>query len=127
MTEWLAHPSEFGVRPKTVRHKRTYQASLIHGDAEIHLCEYVMPDGTCGRGFVNGSLTWSFLGEGVEAIDDDNLLPAYCGWGSANSLTLADAQRGWGRMNREMEIWIAWLVGCCYGGLVRWMAIVQIP
>jgi len=80
MAEWLAHPNEFGVRPKSVRHKRTYQASLIHGDAEIHLCEYVMPDGTCGRGFVNGSLTWSFLGEGVEAIDDDNLLLAYCGW-----------------------------------------------
>ena len=80
MAEWLAHPNEFGVRPKSVRCKRTYKASLIHGDAEIHLCEYVMPDGKQGRGFVNGSLTWSFLGDGVNAIDDDNLILAYCGW-----------------------------------------------
>lgn len=80
MAEWLAHPNEFGVRPKSVRHKRTYQTSLIHGDTEIHLCEYLMPDGTRGRGFVNGSLTWSFLGVGVNGIDDENLILAYCGW-----------------------------------------------
>lgn len=47
---------------------------------EIHLAEYVMPDGMQGRGFVNGSLTWAFLGSGVNAIDDDNLIVAYCGW-----------------------------------------------
>ena len=81
MAEWLAHPNEFGVRPKSVRHKRTYKGNLMgHGDVEIQLIEYVMPDGTQGRGFVNGPLTWSFLGEGVNVIDDDNLLLAYCGW-----------------------------------------------
>lgn len=63
MAEWLAHLSEFGVRPKTVRFKRTYKADLItYGKVEIHLVEYTMPDGTVGRGFVNGGLTWSFLG-----------------------------------------------------------------
>ena len=81
MAEWLAHPNEFGVRPKTVRLKRTYKANLItQGDRELHLVEYAMPDGTTGRGFVNGSLTWSFLGEEVNAISDDDLLVAYCGW-----------------------------------------------
>ena len=81
MAEWLAHPNEFGVRPATVRLKRTYKANLItQGDRELHLVEYAMPDGTIGRGFVNGSLTWSFLGEEVNAISDDDLLVAYCGW-----------------------------------------------
>lgn len=81
MAEWLADPNEFGVRPKRVRLKRTYRGNLItHGDVELHLVEYEMPDGTSGRGFVNGSLTWSFLGDGVNTISDDDLLVAYCGW-----------------------------------------------
>jgi len=81
MAEWLAHPNEFGVWPETVRLKRTYKADLItHGDRELHLVEYAMPGGTIGRGFVNGALTWSFLGEDVNAISDDDLLVAYCGW-----------------------------------------------
>ena len=81
MAAWLAHPNEFGVPPKSVRYKRTYKGTLMgHGDVEIHLVEYVMPDGTQGRGFVNGALTWSFVGDGINAIDDDKLLLAYCGW-----------------------------------------------
>jgi hypothetical protein len=81
MAEWLAHPMEFGVRPRSVRHKRTYKGKLLtYGNVEIHLVEYVMPDGTRGRGFVNGSLTWSFLGDEINAIDDDDLIVAYCGW-----------------------------------------------
>jgi hypothetical protein len=81
MTEWLAHPNEFGQRPASVRYRKTYRAELItHGPVDIDLVDYVMPDGTRGRGFVNGPLTWSFLGEGVQAISDDDLLLAYCGW-----------------------------------------------
>jgi hypothetical protein len=81
MAQWLAHPNEFGVRPKRVRLKRTYRLSVItYGDVKLHLVEYGMPDGTAGRGFVNGSLTWSFLGDEVNAISDDDLLIAYCGW-----------------------------------------------
>lgn len=65
MAEWLAHPNEFGVRPKRVQLKRTYRVNVItYGDVKLHLVEYEMPDGTAGRGFVNGSLTWSFLGDG---------------------------------------------------------------
>lgn len=52
MADWLAHPNEFGVRPKTVRFKRTYKAELVtHGKLEIHLVEYTRPDDTTGRGF----------------------------------------------------------------------------
>ena len=81
MAEWLAHPNEFGVKPKSVRLRRTYKGNVTtYGDVELHLVAYEMPDGTRGRGFVNGSLTWSFLGEGVGAIGDDDLLVAYCGW-----------------------------------------------
>lgn len=81
MAQWLSHPNEFGVAPLSVRHKRTYQGDVMgHGDVEVHLVEYAMPDGRQGRGFVNGSYTWSFLGDGVNAIDDDNLMLAYCGW-----------------------------------------------
>ena len=81
MAEWLAHPMEFGVPPKSVRLKRTYRGKVItQGGVKIHLVEYEMPDGTTGRGFVNGSLTWSFIGSEVNAIDDDQLMVAYCGW-----------------------------------------------
>lgn len=81
MTEWLAHPMEFGVRPESVHFKRTYKAKLItYGDVQIHLVYYKMPDGISGRGFVNDGLTWSFLGEPVNLINDDELFVAYCGW-----------------------------------------------
>jgi hypothetical protein len=81
MAEWLAHPHEFGTRPKDMRFKCTYRVDVItHGDMDLHLLEYTMPDGTTGRGFVNGSLTWSFLGDEVNAISDDDLVVAYCGW-----------------------------------------------
>ncbi len=81
MADWLAHPMEFGVPPKTVRFKRTYRGEVIvTGAVEIHLVEYEMPDGTKGRGFVNGPLTWSFLGEEVNAMSDDDLMVAYWGW-----------------------------------------------
>lgn len=81
MADWLAHPMEFGVQPKTVRLKRTYRGEvIITGAFKIHLVEYEMPDGTTGRGFVNGSLTWSFMSEGVNAIADDDLTLAYWGW-----------------------------------------------
>jgi len=83
MAEWLSYPAEFGVQPTFVHFKRTYKATLItYGDAEIHLVEYAMPDGTKGRGFAfaNGSLTWSFIGPEINAIKDDDLFEAYCGW-----------------------------------------------
>ena len=81
MAEWLEHPNEFGVKPKSVKFKKTYKGRLLGlGDTEIHLVDYTMPDGRTGRGFVNGSLTWSFLGDEVNSIDDNNLIKAYCGW-----------------------------------------------
>jgi len=81
MSEWLAHPAEFGTSPKSVRYKRTYKGELLsYGTVEIHLVAYEMPDGTVGRGFVNGDLTWSFLGNDVNRINETDLLSAYCGW-----------------------------------------------
>ena len=81
MADWLAHPMEFGVRPKSVRFRHTHRAKLVtYGPVEIHVVDYEMPDGTKGRGFVNGSLTWSFTGEEVNAIADQDHFVAYCGW-----------------------------------------------
>jgi hypothetical protein len=81
MAVWLAHPLEFGVRPTSVHLKHTYKVDLVtYGKKMIHLVEYTMPDGTTGRGFVNGGLTWSFIGPEVNAIKDDDLFVAYCGW-----------------------------------------------
>jgi hypothetical protein len=81
MAEWLAFPTEFGVPPTSVRHKHTYKANLTgHGKVKIHMVDYVMPDGTRGRGFVNGPFTWSFIGEEINRIQDNSLVIAYCGW-----------------------------------------------
>jgi hypothetical protein len=81
MAEWLSHPSEFGVAPKLVRCRKTEKAKLVtYGKVQIHVVDYEMPDGKKGRGFVNDSLTWSFLGDGVNAISDDDHFTAYCGW-----------------------------------------------
>lgn len=80
MAEWLAHPSEFGVAPKAVRHLRTYKLTLVgDGDIDVHLVEYEMPGHTKSRGFVNPPLTWSFIGD-TSGFSDNELLIAYCGW-----------------------------------------------
>jgi len=90
LADWLAHPSEFGVAPKKVTLKKTYRVNFPGwGPQKVHLLEYEMPDGTRGRGFV-GPLTWSFLGEGVDAVGDDRLVLAYAGW----AWLTASLQRG---------------------------------
>lgn len=81
MSQWLSHPYEFGEEPKSVHFVRTYKLNLIsYGKVKIHLVEYEMMDGTKGRGFVNAHLTWSFTGDDIDKIEDDDLLMAYCGW-----------------------------------------------
>lgn len=81
MAEWLAHPMEFGVAPESVRYRKTHKTNdITQRKVEIHVVDYKMPDGTKGRGFVNGSLTWSFLGDKMNAISDEDLFLAYCGW-----------------------------------------------
>lgn len=80
LANWLAHPSEFGCAPRSIKHLRAYPLNLMaFGPTEVHLIGYEMPDGTRGRGFVN-PITWSFLGDGVNQIPDDKLIKAYCGW-----------------------------------------------
>ena len=58
MAEWLSHPSEFGVAPKSVRYRTTEKAKMVtYGKVRIHVVDYEMPTGKKGRGFVNDSLT----------------------------------------------------------------------
>jgi hypothetical protein len=81
MAEWLSHTLEFGVAPKMIRYRKTEKAKLVtHGKIRIHVVDYEMPGGKKGRGFVNDSLTWSFLGDEVNAISDGDHFTAYCGW-----------------------------------------------
>ena len=81
MSQWLAQPYEFGKNPQKIQFVRTYKLKLVtYGKVKIHLVEYEMPNGTKGRGFVNGHLTWSFTGENIQGISDDDLVIAYCGW-----------------------------------------------
>lgn len=82
MAEWLAHPAEFGVKPK----RTTYLASVetkLAGEPHpipVHVIEYVMPDGTYGRGFVN-PVTWSFIGPlPYSELSNTQLVTAYSGW-----------------------------------------------
>jgi len=111
MAEWLAHPNEFGVKPESVKFKKTYKGTLLGmGKTEIHLVDYKMPGGVTGRGFVNGSLTWSFLGDQVKAIDDYNLIKAYCGWAwlfpsiqHGNVVTNFDSEAEQARLSANLE------------------------
>ena len=81
MADWLEKSQDFGTRPKSVKFKRTYHTKIAGEDGrkEIHLLDYVMPDGKAGRGFLNGERTWSFK-EDVSGIPDHDLVLAYCGW-----------------------------------------------
>ena len=80
LAQWLAHPNEFGQAPSTIKHRRAFPLQLMNfGETVVHLIDYQMPSGTKGRGFVN-PITWSFLGDEINAIPDEKLLVAYCGW-----------------------------------------------
>lgn len=82
MAEWLAHPLEFGVKPKRMKYFATVRAKLP-GPApftDVHIVEYEMPDGTYGRGLANPA-TWSFLGPiPYDALGNEGLVTAYTGW-----------------------------------------------
>jgi Gram-negative bacterial TonB protein C-terminal len=82
MAEWLSHPAEFGVRPTTSRYRTTIATTLAGSvnPANVHVVEFVMPDGTYGRGFVN-PVTWAFLGPlPYDRLSDAELVRAYAGW-----------------------------------------------
>ena len=82
MAEWLAHPMEFGVRPKRVSYLRSVTTKMAGKPTpvNVNIVEYEMPDGTYGRGFVN-PVTWSFLGPiPYSKLTDEQLVTAYSGW-----------------------------------------------
>jgi hypothetical protein len=82
MRTWLSHPMEFGIAPKRVHYLRSVPMNVTFEPTpiSIHIVEYVMPDGTYGRGFVN-PVTWSFLGPiPYEKLTDVELVTAYTGW-----------------------------------------------
>ena len=83
LAEWLAHPMEFGVKPKRTKYLTYHFQTRIAGSPQpvnVHIIEYEMPNGTYGRGFVN-PVTWSFLGPlPYDKLTDVQLVTAYSGW-----------------------------------------------
>ncbi len=82
MTEWLAHPSEFGEPPVEIQeiHREVTDWPLADRKVEIVLYRYRMEDGHVGIG-MTGPVTWSFLGEGVlDGLSYDEMKRAYAGW-----------------------------------------------
>jgi hypothetical protein len=82
MAQWLSHPIEFGVPPRSVRYLRSVSIRLADQPAPvvIHMVEYLMPNGIYGRGFVN-PVAWSFLGPvPYDKLTDIQLVTAYLGW-----------------------------------------------
>lgn len=79
IAQWLAHPNEFGVAPKRVKHRRAHALKTMWGPVTVHVLDYEMPDGTRGIGFVN-PITWSFFADRVPEIPEDELVRAYMGW-----------------------------------------------
>ena len=81
LEEWLAHPNEFGVAPKKTWLIGTFNKIIYPNPKpiDIKLVGYEMPDGTKGRAFL-GYITWSFMGDDVNAISDESIVLAYTGW-----------------------------------------------
>jgi len=82
LSDWLAHPMEFGVKPKSVRFIETIPATIAGEAAPIpvHVVEYEMPDGSRGKGFVN-PITWSFAGDlPYDKLTNQDLVLAYSGF-----------------------------------------------
>ena len=82
MAEWLAHPMEFGVRPKRASYLTSVKTAVAGypEPVDVHIVEYEMPDGTYGKGFAK-PVTWSFIGPlPYERFTDVQLATAYSGW-----------------------------------------------
>jgi hypothetical protein len=82
MSEWLAHPNEFGERPVEINeiHRELTEWPLEDGKVEIVLHRYRMKDGHVGVG-MTGPITWTFLGDGVlDGLSTDEMKRAFAGW-----------------------------------------------
>jgi len=81
MENWLAHPMEFGRKPDKCSVIKQYSIKLPGvGDSLLSLCRYRYNDRKAdGRG-VAGASTWSFIGDDLNEIPDDDYMLAYCGW-----------------------------------------------
>jgi hypothetical protein len=81
MSEWLAHPMEFGQQPTSCRVVATYDMEWPWHDEQqrVSLVEYTMPSGVKGIG-IAGPIEWSFLDVPFEAFTHDELVKLYAGW-----------------------------------------------
>ena len=83
MSEWLAHPMEFGEPPVEMKeiHRETTPWPLEDGNVEIVLYRYRMKDGHVGIGMTSSVITWSFLTEGVlDGLSNEEMKCAFAGW-----------------------------------------------
>ena len=78
---WLKNSSSINSTPVKVNFIKSFKKMflLLDQKVRINLFEYQLSDGSKGRAFT-GPLTWSFLGDGIDQIKNEDLIIAYCGW-----------------------------------------------
>jgi hypothetical protein len=83
MSEWLAHPMEFGEPPEEMKeiHREMTPWPLEDSNVEIILYRYRTKDGHVGIGMTSPVITWSFLGDGVlDGLSNEEVKRAFAGW-----------------------------------------------
>lgn len=78
MSEWLAHPSEYGEPPEVVKYRCVKKRKSCGVTVKVHLVDYEMSDGTKGLGFV-GPFAWSFCEPKLKSANEEDILQAYMG------------------------------------------------
>lgn len=93
MARWLAHPLEYGERPRQIEafHRETTRWPLHERPVTFVLHRYRMaPDAPLRIG-MTGPITWSFLDAGLSDLDPNTLKLIFAGWHVAFTTVRADA------------------------------------
>jgi hypothetical protein len=81
MSQWLAHPMEFGEPPEEIQeiHREKTHWPLFDEKVELVFHRYRMKDGFTSIG-MTGPITWSFVGDDLSGFSMDELKRLYAGW-----------------------------------------------
>lgn len=77
LSTWLE--SEYGIKAKKIKHKRSFKRWMMNKAARIELLYFTLDDGQSGRAFYSPFIH-AFLDMDVKGVKDEDLLVAYGGW-----------------------------------------------